>query len=132
MSMLLCPTPERLTGRARLPMAFVSLFAIHGRVSISFVPLTISVGQSTLLALARELNGPADVFNANYTVTWIGKLLPNVYGPAKGHAVPIEEYNPALPARRRPDNQANPTVKGKHKRAILNIERHEQSGSKDL
>ena len=39
-------------------MAFVNSSAIQGRVSISCAPPTISVGQSTLLALDRALKGP--------------------------------------------------------------------------
>jgi hypothetical protein len=58
--MSLWPTPERLTCRACLPMTFVSSPAIQGRVSLSFDPLTISVGQATLFALESALNGPAE------------------------------------------------------------------------
>jgi hypothetical protein len=39
-------------------MALVSSVAIQGRVSASFDPLMIRVGQLTLLALERESNGP--------------------------------------------------------------------------
>jgi len=52
--MPLWPTPWRLISRAWLPMAFVNSFAIQGRVSASSDPLTISVGQSMLLALDRR------------------------------------------------------------------------------
>ena len=57
-SMLLWPTPGRLTSWAWPPMALVSSFAIQGRVSASSDPLMIRVGQLTLLALERASNGP--------------------------------------------------------------------------